>query len=363
MYFDIFQILILFASFQGVIFGVVILCTKKYKGVPNVYIAMTFLTLSISNILHIFFDTLSLGIINLLRELYLPFHWLVIPFLYAYVKSFLGIKHFSKKELLFLAGPFVFVLLLHFFQFLYKYQFDNSLFISKYYESGLFLWTNLISFLHTFIVLYNTYNIVPLQKGRSQKAPISKPKIKWLKKMIMSGAIIGGIGFVSAVYLLTVGNSRIYVTYPFFISISLWVYTVGYINLVSPIGLKSKKIKTIITKEEKKGLGTFYEIDLVVKNKKYYLNALINLQSIAEEFNISSGYLSQLVNLHAKKSFTEYINSYRIEASKKMLLDNTYKNYTIEAIGLECGFKSKSNFYAAFKKEMGITPTQYKKTG
>ena len=43
-----------------------------------------------------------------------------------------------------------------------------------------------------------------------------------------------------------------------------------------------------------------------------------------------------------------------------MLVDAHYKNYTIESIGLECGFKSKSNFYITFKKLTGQTPNQYK---
>ena len=88
----------------------------------------------------------------------------------------------------------------------------------------------------------------------------------------------------------------------------------------------------------------------------------LNLSEIARRFNISSGYLSQLMNAHSEQNFNDYINELRIKTSKKMLLEKQFENYTIESIGLECGFKSKSNFYSAFKKFTGQTPTEYVKS-
>lgn len=44
-----------------------------------------------------------------------------------------------------------------------------------------------------------------------------------------------------------------------------------------------------------------------------------------------------------------------------MLLNKDYNNYTVVAIALEAGFNSKSAFYSAFKKEIGISPNEYKR--
>ncbi len=123
---------------------------------------------------------------------------------------------------------------------------------------------------------------------------------------------------------------------------------------------KHKKLE--ITKTPKKsGAATFAKINTYIITEKKYLSTDISLNSIATFFNISKGYISQIINIHAEKSFNDYINELRIEASQKMLLDKHYDNYTIESIGLECGFTSKSNFYTTFKKISGQTPNQYKK--
>jgi len=67
------------------------------------------------------------------------------------------------------------------------------------------------------------------------------------------------------------------------------------------------------------------------------------------------------MNAHAGSNFPDYINKYRVKEAKKLLGDNNFSAYTIVAIGLECGFNSKSTFYYAFKKFTGLTPTAYRK--
>jgi len=68
-----------------------------------------------------------------------------------------------------------------------------------------------------------------------------------------------------------------------------------------------------------------------------------------------------LVNQFSEKNFSDYINSLRVDEAKKLLKNADFEAYTIVAIGLECGFNSKSTFYTAFKKFTGQTPTAYRK--
>ncbi|MEO0340625.1 MAG: helix-turn-helix domain-containing protein, partial [Bacteroidota bacterium] len=57
--------------------------------------------------------------------------------------------------------------------------------------------------------------------------------------------------------------------------------------------------------------------------------------------------------------FKDYINQFRIDKARQALLDPQNALLTIEAIGQQCGFQSKSTFFRAFKKETQLTPKQY----
>jgi AraC-like DNA-binding protein len=75
---------------------------------------------------------------------------------------------------------------------------------------------------------------------------------------------------------------------------------------------------------------------------------------------MTKSYFSKLVKSHSSYKFSDFINSVRVEQAKKLLSDNEFSQYTIVAIGLECGFNSKSTFYSAFKKFTSETPTTYR---
>lgn len=92
---------------------------------------------------------------------------------------------------------------------------------------------------------------------------------------------------------------------------------------------------------------------------KMYRDSSLKLTEVANQMNVLPHYLSQFLNDNLEKSFSMYINEYRIDEAKHLLVTNDL--YTIEAIGYECGFNSKSTFFTVFKKVAGVTPSQYKK--
>ncbi|WP_237443362.1 helix-turn-helix domain-containing protein [Sinobacterium norvegicum] len=56
-----------------------------------------------------------------------------------------------------------------------------------------------------------------------------------------------------------------------------------------------------------------------------------------------------------------FVNNYRIEAARRILLDPDTSNMPIVELAIEVGFKSKSSFYDAFKRATNMTPTQFKR--
>ena len=95
-------------------------------------------------------------------------------------------------------------------------------------------------------------------------------------------------------------------------------------------------------------------------NNKLYLDPLLSMEVIADELGMSKSYISKLVNSYSNYNFSDFINSLRVEQAKKFLSDNEFSQYTIVAIGLECGFNSKSTFYSAFKKFTSESPSTFR---
>lgn len=98
----------------------------------------------------------------------------------------------------------------------------------------------------------------------------------------------------------------------------------------------------------------------IIVEKELYLNTDFNLDEAAKELKLTKHLLSQYVNEVLGKSFSNLIKEYRIEKAKKLL--ETQRNYTIESLGYDSGFNSKSTFFTAFKKITGLTPAEYQKT-
>jgi AraC-like DNA-binding protein len=112
--------------------------------------------------------------------------------------------------------------------------------------------------------------------------------------------------------------------------------------------------------KSKKQQQLFDDIQSYVKDHKRFTDPYLSLESLAHELKISKGHLSFLINSYSGYNFSDYINAFRVDQVKEWILDHDFVNYTIESIGLESGFNSKSTFYTSFKKFTDITPSQFK---
>ena len=98
-----------------------------------------------------------------------------------------------------------------------------------------------------------------------------------------------------------------------------------------------------------------------IKKDKLYTDPDLKLDGLAELLSIPPYQLSQLINQKLEKNFTEFINEYRIDEAKNLLVSPEYLKEKIESVAYDSGFNTPSSFYAAFKKFTHSTPTQYRK--
>lgn len=146
---------------------------------------------------------------------------------------------------------------------------------------------------------------------------------------------------------------------------SLWVTLCFYLYWIGFEVFRNEKI--LILKNFKTNKIALSEIELfkekvrnVMETKKPYSNPSLTLKKLAENFDIKPKRLSGLINSAYQKNFYAFINEYRVEEVKKLLLDSELDHLTIVAIAEKAGFNSKSTFNSIFKKEVGMTPKEFK---
>lgn len=102
------------------------------------------------------------------------------------------------------------------------------------------------------------------------------------------------------------------------------------------------------------------KLEQLMESEELYKNPNLKLSDLAARMNIPAHQLSQLLNDNLGKSFSTYINEYRISEACEKIENGSYLK--IEEIGYEVGFNSKSTFFSTFKKIKNTTPLLYKQT-
>ncbi len=101
-------------------------------------------------------------------------------------------------------------------------------------------------------------------------------------------------------------------------------------------------------------------LENTMRSQKLYLKKRLSLTELSEEISVSPHLLSETINTLTHGGFNDYINMHRVKHACT-LLDHDTGILSIEGIGLESGFTSKSTFYVAFKKVYDQTPKEYLK--
>ncbi len=84
---------------------------------------------------------------------------------------------------------------------------------------------------------------------------------------------------------------------------------------------------------------------------------LIDTQQIAEEVNLTLPAFCRYFKKATKLTYTDFVNQYRVQYAKKLLIQD--KNVTETCF--ECGFESLSYFNRIFKKFAGVSPSAFRK--
>lgn len=306
--------------------------------------------------------------------IHIPWHFLIAPFFYTFLVHYLQISKKSFPVLRYVL-PFFLIVVITRICFVYYYRNESGKDITYLFEKYTTI-EEIISLLFSLVVYGYSFFIIK-ERQLKFKEVLSFDNLKWIYTFFKIGAVTYIFWIIALLFTIALNfTDFLFSYYPLRVLTTVLIYWIGYqallqlklLNerknlrkvLVQNKNIKQQKtdnsVNTSTLKEEE-----FNLIYTSIKDQNKFIDPRLNLEQLANDFDMSNSKLSSLINTYAEKNFKDFINELRVDFAKQLLTDNEYQNYTITAIGLESGFNSKSTFYTAFKKFTGKTPSGYKK--
>jgi AraC-like DNA-binding protein len=98
-----------------------------------------------------------------------------------------------------------------------------------------------------------------------------------------------------------------------------------------------------------------------MEKEKPYLDPDLSFEQLSKMVSIPPRSLTIVLNECLNQNFYDFINSYRVQESARILMEKNPQYKTVLEVLLEAGFNNKSSFNTAFKKYNGMTPSEFRK--
>ncbi len=128
---------------------------------------------------------------------------------------------------------------------------------------------------------------------------------------------------------------------------------------IASTSLKVKKTPPVVVENDDPLAETAQVIEEYIREEKPYLKLDFDLEDLEEALGIPKHHITYCFTIILQKKFTAYRTSLRVEHAKELLSAGSADTLSIDGIGAQSGFPSRSSFYASFKSETGMTPSQY----
>jgi len=291
----------------------------------------------------------------------ISFSWLLYPLFYIYI------QHISSLEVKEVKFPLIIGLLGVITEFCIK------VFVGQNIDAETsFLLSKILFTFEFFISVYfgiKTYLWIQIQRKEVHNhfSNVIDKELNWSLTFLLIGlsfTFLGGILMMFDIYYVA-----FFYIFPLVnVSLLIWIsFKSVFQNQIDKIetGNKSQpKEKPKESQEENleddiKANEVVKTINDYIKNSKCYIHSELTISDLSNLTGIHTKKISGCINTILNTNFNSYINSFRIQAAKEKLLNYDSSKLSIEGIGKDVGFKSKSTFYRAFKKETGVTPKEF----
>jgi AraC-like DNA-binding protein len=350
-------------------FFIVLLLSKRNKAIYDWFLLAWFSVI----LFHIIvFYLSSLNQFDAMLEISSAAVFLNGPILWLYTKHLFNKRFYWKQTLHFV--PFLLNVAI-----IAPYLYQNTLAPFSDLSRMLLSWAKLGS-----ILIYSLWSIQTIKQNlgfaKEYLSNVETHHVKWLTMALKLVLVLWSIGFFSQLvfqanlFELNPAHEDILLN----ISVSILVIFMGYYGFrQAPVFVGSAHLifkgsndneefivsekyqKSALKEEDLKYHGALLEG--LMSAEKPYSDPDLSLLKLADQLNITTNQLSQIINQFHQKNFYDFVNSYRVEEVKKRLINGDVKHTTLLGIALDAGFNSKATFNRFFKKHTGQTPSEYLK--
>jgi AraC-like DNA-binding protein len=379
--FNTHDVVLLMTAYQCILFAILLLTIKREKPLSNFFLAFFLLQQAAIplDILISFGAEFRNVALNWSPNLFYVFgfgYWLEAPFLLWYTRSLIYKDYrLTKKDLVYLIPFFSYLI----YQVLFYYQLelqdkqhlqeDYNLFSAPHYMNYVTL------FREVFRAALGVMCILEIKRYsqhiKTNFSDIERLDLTWLKMLVIGflairawAVLVGVLILISVSFGINtnfelMGLSGNYTT---FIMVSMLIFFgLGHSSVFEGIEVKSSdSLKSEVPKDKIKDFQIQQVADYMDKEKPYLMPAL-TLDKLAAQLKMQPRILSHLINRHFACNFFEFINSYRVEESKRMLADPLCAEKNMLDLMYDVGFNSKASFNTLFKKKVGMTPSEFRK--
>jgi AraC-like DNA-binding protein len=303
------------------------------------------------------------------------------PFLYLYTRSALFKDFFFSPKMLLHFIPFILLELVSLIAY-WSLSHDEKIRLLQQLTNrqvhGFFDGVSALIFLHFFIYQFFAWQLIKRYQAiaASRFSDLQKNNVNWLKTLQVAFLLFFFLGLMKTFIYLTSFADFYYVV--FFVLVTLLFV---FVNRVVLKALNNPAMFTSLEENDTTGTGTpqpgiKYGGSAITGNEKEllrnkildhmagkrpYLDADLSLDELAKQLQLKPRILSQLINESIGQSFFDFVNNYRINEAMKMLDNPEDPKITVLEVLYAVGFNSKSSFNTIFKKQTGLTPSEYKR--
>lgn len=380
------NIVSIIASFVSLLFVVFLLTQKTPRKLPNLLLALflcIFILDTLSEFNTIYLYPLS-PVLGMLLSLTVFFN---VPAIYLFVKSsiFRDFNLSGKSLIHFLPYIIACILMIPgYFMVHLKGEFTPE--YASHFSSG-----NTIKFIYLLIYLqlavYYTLIFIELRAYRQLLVEnYSNPNMgnyRWLMQFVVLLLSMDSIGLVRNIFRFSSSEAIFdYATLVVVINILVFISWVLIMSLKEPgmfTGIYSdmQLVRKMVPDGKKKGAphkdsetdsGDDESSEQIKRIKEHmeisepYLDSSLSVYDLASQLEMNVKELSLLINHRLNQHFFDFVNQYRIRKAMEILSDPEQSQLTVLEVLYDVGFNSKSSFNTVFKKQTGMTPTQFRRS-